>query len=148
MDARIFRSEPMGLRGDLLRLPLEQRFTYDPQQNVLFINFERLTVRTPADVERIRDLVANRLSPLGRRVYAIVNYEGFSIDPDLLDAYGEMVQWLMERFYSGVTRYTTSSFLRVKLGDALTKRNVAPYIYESAEEARAHLHELEHKVTP
>ena len=138
----------MGLRDDLLRLPLEQRFTYVPQQNVLFINFERLAVRTRADVEKIRDMVVSRLSPLGRRVYAIVNYEGFSIEPELLDAYGEMVQWLMQRFYSGVTRYTTSSFLRVKLGDALTKRNVAPYIYESADEAREHLHELEHKVTP
>ena len=37
---------------------------------------------------------------------------------------------------SGVTRYTTSAFLRMKLGDALLKRRVAPHIYESREEAR------------
>ena len=46
-------------------------------------------------------------------------------------------------FYSGVTRYTTSGFLRTKLGDALKQRAVSPHIYESAEEAGAHLRELE-----
>ncbi|MGB5984427.1 MAG: hypothetical protein WBG37_03915 [Desulfobacterales bacterium] len=42
----------------------------------------------------------------------------------------------MERFYRGKTRYTTSAFLRMKIGDALNLRDVAPHIYESREEAR------------
>ena len=54
-----------------------------------------------------------------------------------------MVQDLTDHFYSGVTRYTTSGFLRVKLGYALGRRQLAPHIYESAEEARAHLEEME-----
>jgi propionate CoA-transferase len=54
-----------------------------------------------------------------------------------------MVGDLVDRFYSGVTRYTTSGFLRAKLGDALKQRAVAPHIYESAEEASTHLRELE-----
>jgi len=141
MDARLFRVEPMGLRDDLLRVPLDQRFTYDPQQNIFFVNFERLAVRSRDDVETIRSMVEARLSPLGKKVYGIVNYENFTIEPDLIDAYGEMVKGLVERFYSGVTRYTTSGFLRVKLGDALRKRDVAPHIYESADEAHAHLRE-------
>ena len=76
-------------------------------------------------------------------MYAIVDYDNFSILPDVLDAYSEMVKGLTERFYSRVTRYTTSTFLRAKLGDALHKRGVAPHIFESAEEAQAHLRELE-----
>ena len=44
----------------------------------------------------------------------------------------------VSKFYGSVTRYTTSSFLRMKLGDALKRRGVAPYIYESPEEAREH----------
>ena len=43
----------------------------------------------------------------------------------------------MERYYSGVTRYTTSTFLRMKLGDALKQREVAPHIYESRQEAQS-----------
>ena len=146
MDPRIFRPEPMDLRNDLIAVPLAERFSYDAQQNTFFINFERLSIRSLADVEAIRDLVTARLAPLGRNVYAIVNYENFDIAPELIGAYGAMVKGLVDRFYSGVTRYTTSNFLRVKLGDTLRDRGVAPHIYESADEARTHLRELEQQV--
>ena len=147
MDGRIFLPEPMGLRENMLSIPLEQRLTYDPQQNVFFINFERLAIKTLDDVDKIRKTIEARLAPLNKKVFGIVNYENFTIPPELTDAYSEMVQGLVDRFYSGVTRYTTSSFLRLKLGEALQTRNVAPHIYESAEEARAHLRELENNVT-
>jgi propionate CoA-transferase len=143
MDRRIFAAPPMGLRDDLLRMPLERRFTYHPRERQFFINFEGHVVRGQQDVERIRRIVGSMLAPLGHKVYAIVNYENFRILPDIMDAYSEMVRDLSDRFYIGVTRYTTSGFLRTKLGDALSRRAVAPHIYESAEEARAHLHELE-----
>jgi propionate CoA-transferase len=129
----------MSLREELLRIPLDRRFIYDPQQNLFFINFEGLVVKTAADIDAIRDIVATRLTPVDRKVYVIVNYDNFTILPDLVDAYSDMVKGLVDRFYSGVTRYTTSGFLRVKLGDALQKRHVAPHIYESAEEAQHHL---------
>src|ERR1700730_16037275 len=45
MDSRIFREEPMGLRDHMLSMPLDQRFTYDPQQNLFFVNFERFPLR-------------------------------------------------------------------------------------------------------
>ena len=72
-------------------------------------------------------------------MYAIVNYDGFSIVPELVDAYSAMVKDLVARYYTRVTRYTTSNFLRMKLGDALEGRGVAPHIYESAQEALDHL---------
>ena len=147
MDLRVFAPGPMGLRDDLLRVPLERRFTYDAQQNLFFINFEGQVVRTRSDVERIREIVERTLAPLGRKVYVIVNYENFSILPEVIDEYSAMVKGLVDRFYSGVTRYTTSGFLRTKLGDALSRREVAPHIYESADEARSHLRELETKVS-
>jgi len=49
----------------------------------------------------------------------------------------------VDRFYSGVSRYTTSGFLRIKLGEALEKRGVAPHIFESAAEAQSDFHTLE-----
>jgi propionate CoA-transferase len=147
MDERIFRDEPMQLRRQLLAVPLERRFSYDAQQNLFFINFEGLAVASRADVAAIQAQVETRLGALGKRVFSIVNYDNFTILPDVLDAYSEMVQGLNERFYSGVTRYTTSSFLRAKLGDALEQRAVAPYIYESSEEAHAHLRKIESSTT-
>jgi propionate CoA-transferase len=143
MDERIFRPEPMGLREQLLALPLDRRFSYDPELNLFFINFERLTVKTPKDIEEIREQVERKLRPLGKKVYAIVNYDNFSIFPDMVDAYTEMVKHLVDHYYWGVTRYTTSGFLRLKLGDALARRGLAPHIFESAEEARKNLLEVE-----
>ena len=143
MDAAIFRAEPMGLRERLLAIPLPRRFTYAPEQNIFFINFERLDVRTKADVEAIRAEVLRQLAPLGQKVYAIVNYDNFTIAPDVVDAYSAMVHDLVVDHYCGVTRYTTSAFLRAKLGEALSRRGVAPHIYESPKEARAHLRDDE-----
>ncbi len=148
MDERIFRDEPMQLRRQLLAIPLDSRFSYDARENRFFINFEGLAVTTKADVAAIRSQVEQHLAGLGRRVFAIVNYDNFTIGPDMLDAYSEMVHGLDQRFYSGVTRYTTSSFLRAKLGDALERRDVAPYIYESADEASAHLLEMARRQRP
>ena len=145
MDKRIFSNGLMRLRDDLIRIPLERRFTYHSQERTLFINFEGHVIRNQDDVEQIRRIVDALLSPLGRKVYAVVNYDNFNILPDIIDEYSAMVHDLVDRFYSGVTRYTTSSFLRAKLGDALKQRALPPHIYETAEEATAHLRELETK---
>jgi propionate CoA-transferase len=145
MDSRIFQSEPIGLRHDLLSIPLKQRLLYDAQQNLFFVNLEGLTLKSRDTIERIRALTADLLDPLGKKVFAIVNYDNFSIEPELVDEYTEMVKFLMDHYYLGATRYTTSTFLRVKLGGALEARAVAPHIYESAEEARIHLRDLEAK---
>jgi len=142
MDARIFAPGPMHFLAEWLSLPLESRLTYDPGEDVFFINFEAFGVRSADDIARIRRAVEERLAPLGRKVPAIVNYDHFTIVPELLDDYAAMVDDLTQRFYSGVTRYTTSAFLHMKFGDALHRRGVAPRIFESRAEAEAHLRAL------
>ena len=136
MDVRIFRPEPMGLSKDLLTLKLEDRFAYDRSENLFFVNLEGFSLTDNRTIGQIRDAVEKILKPLGQKVFTIVNYDNFSILPDLVDAYTEMVKYLVDTYYTGVTRYTTSAFLRVKLGDAMQKRNVAPHIYESSQEAK------------
>jgi propionate CoA-transferase len=135
MPAGIFSPEPMGLRQVLLTVPLEERLIYDPQRDLFFVNLEAFSVTTRKTIEDIEAQVHRFLSPLGRKVPAIVNYDNFYIAPDLIGSYSEMVQKVTELFYCGVTRYTTSAFLRKKLGGALSRRNVAPHIYENAAEA-------------
>ncbi len=136
MDPAIFRAGPMGLRERLLALPLERRFAYDAAQNTLFINFEGHSVRTLEDVQAIAAQVEGIVGPLGHRVDAVVNYDNFSIVPERLDDYARMVQGLVERWYDRVARHAASNFLRIKLGDALKERGLAPHIFENAEAAR------------
>ena len=122
MDAAIFAVEPMNLRQRMLAVPLAQRLAYDSEHNILFLNFERLSVRSQADVDAIYTEVVKRLEPLGHRVYGIVNYDGFELAPEIEDEYLAMVKALVDQYYLGVTRYSTSAFLRAKLGDALDRR--------------------------
>lgn len=139
MDPRIFRDGPMNLREDLFGLKLEERLTYDPEENLFFVNFEGYKVRSSSVIDEVEEQVRKILSPLGKRVYAIVNYDNFDILPELVDDYTDMVKRLMDTCYSGVTRYTTNTFLRMKLGDALKERKLAPRIYETRQEARTAL---------
>jgi propionate CoA-transferase len=136
MDERIFRLEPMGLKTDLLSKPISERMIYDAATNMFYVNFEGLQVLSMKDIEDIRTRAEAVLAPLGRKVNAIVNYDNFFILPDLSDAYVDMVKYLVSRFYEKVTRYTTSAFLRMKIGEGLNVRGLAPHIYESREEAQ------------
>ena len=139
MDARLFQIEPMQLRKSLVGVAFDARFSFSPELNTLFINFEYFEVKTLERVYAIEEKVERLLQPLQRRVHAVVNYEGFVLDREVEDAWAECVQRLVSRFYDRVTRYTTSAFLRAKLGDALASREVAPHIFETEAEARAAL---------
>ena len=135
MDARIFRSESMNLKRDMLEIPIEDRLIYVPSENTYYVNFENFYVKSSAQIQRIQKHTEKTLKPLGKKVLTIVNYDNFNILPELVEEYAEMVKYVMQ-FYEKVTRYTTSTFLRMKLGDELQKRDVAPYIYETREEAK------------
>jgi propionate CoA-transferase len=139
MDAAIFADEPMGLRERMLAIPLPQRLSYDEEHNVLYLNFERLAVRSADDVAAVYAEIKRRLDAIGHKVYGIVNYDNFELAPEVADTWAAMVRGLMEQHYFGVSRYTTSAFLRAKLGKALARRGVAPHIYESAAEALKHV---------
>ncbi len=129
----------MNLRERMLAVPLAQRFAYDDEHNVLFINFERLSVRTSDDVQAVYDEIKRRLDTIGHKVYGIVNYDHFDLAPEVSDEYAEMVKRLVDQYYFGVSRYTTSAFLRAKLGKTLMQRGLAPHVYESAADALRHV---------
>jgi propionate CoA-transferase len=139
MDAALFDALPIGLRERLLDVPLAQRLHYDASSRTLYIDFERLQIRTLADVDAVHAAVTALLAPLGHRVRGVVNYEHFALAPELETAWATMVHGLVERHYLNVTRYASSGFERHKLGAALAAGGVAPHLYASADEARAHL---------
>ena len=135
MDARIFAAEPMGLKEDLLTVPLEARFAYDAERNMFFLNMEGMSLVTGDEVQAIGAEVGKRLAAVGKKVQMVINYDNFYVDPALADNYISVVRGLAERYYASVTRYTTSSFMRLKLTRQLHHRDLAPHIYESREEA-------------
>jgi propionate CoA-transferase len=87
------------------------------------------------EIKAIGVAVDKRLAAIGKKVQMVVNYDNFYLDPALTDDYISGVRQLAERYYASVTRYTTSSFMRLKLTKKLPHRDLAPHIYESREEA-------------
>lgn len=141
MEAIIFHSPRMGLRDQMLDIRIEDRLSYDLETNTIFINLAGMRVRNEEDLQRIKEAVDGILEPLGKRVYSIVNYDSFEADPDIIDKYMDLVQYVDQKYYINVSRYTTSGFMRLKLGKELEKRDVPSHIYESGGEARRHLRE-------
>ena len=146
MDARIYRPKPMGLSAALLDLQLADRLSYDEERNTLFVNFEGMAIRSMEDIESVRRVFDALCSKVGRKVALIVNYDGFRLDEALSDAYFEMVADLQAKYYTTATRYTTSAFMRLKLGAALPSRQASAHIFETHAEAVDFLRRRPHVV--
>jgi propionate CoA-transferase len=135
MQARIFLDEPMQLDETLLGLGLAERASYDAPRNILFLNLEGMRIRTRDDVDRVRRVVEERVHSIGRKVALVVNYDDVVIDAAVADTYAAMVRYMEMHYYTTSSRYTTSAFLRMKLGEALSRRRVAAHIFETSDEA-------------
>ena len=139
MDPRIFSAGPMNLESELLNLSLPERVAYDAERNILFLNFEGMYVRVAGDVKAIWDICEERCRAAGRRVGVVINYDRFRINQEMYDAYAEMDRYFLAHYFTTITRYATSAFLRAKLGEAFSQRNIAPHVFERREEAQAFL---------
>ncbi len=135
MDPALFRSARMGLRERMLDIHIEDRLSYDAETNTVFMNYAGMRVRTAEDIETILAAVDQLLEPLGHRVNSIVNYEGFTVDDEAMEAYMDAVKYVENKYYLKVSRFTNSGFLRLKFGKELEKRNLSARVFETREEA-------------
>jgi propionate CoA-transferase len=137
MDPRIFLDEPMKLKDSLLAISLIDRMSYDANKATAFYNFQGLNVRSSKEVQDIRQAAERICESAGKKIAVVVNYDDFRIDEAVMDEYAEMVKDLSQRCYTQVSRYTTSAFMRMKLGEALEQRGMAAHIFETQREAIA-----------
>ena len=139
MERAIFAAPPLRIRDRLLDLHIEDRLTYEAATNTVFMNYSGMRVRSQVDLDQIRLTVDALLGPLNKRVYSIVNYDHFEADPDIMDAYLDLVRYVEDKYYIAVSRYTNSGFMRLKLGSELDKRKVSSRVFESGAEAKDYL---------
>ena len=102
-----------GCLGTRPAFDYELALTYDANQNLFFVNFEHFSIRSPADIAAVEAGVTAKLKSLGHKVYAIVNYDHFSITPDLVDDYSSMVYGLVLEGRSRMIQ-RISHYLRLK----------------------------------
>lgn len=145
MDQRIFIDAPMGLRSEILGIPFEDRFTYDESKNIFFVNLEGLLIRQQGDIQDIVQAVERHLKDIPHKVAAIFNYDRFDISPELVDSCAQAIKDLTDHYFSAVTGYTASTFLRAKLNDTLKIHAIYLDLYETLNEAQEHLTPLAKK---
>jgi propionate CoA-transferase len=137
MDVSLFREALMQLDDRLLNRPLAERLSYDPDRNTLFLGLDGYRVHTDADVEVIRASILELFDRVGHRFSAIINYDSSYIAPEMADKWFSMAAEVQRTCYDHASRYTTSAFMRLKLGDALSRRDVAPHIFETSADAHS-----------
>lgn len=146
MAPPIFNDDPMQLNNHLLQRALNERITYDRERNTAFLNLEGYRISTKDDIDRIETTIEDLYHSVSKKFAMVVNYDGVFIDPILLDHHAQMVELLEKEFYTSSTRYSTSAFLRMKLGQALNKRKVSPHLFESDKQARKALGKYQQEV--
>lgn len=135
MDTKIFETRAMELRKSLLEIPTINRLVYDKQQNIVFANMSGLDIVTMEDLEKLDAELNQFFKQLGHKVNIVSNHDGISIAPRLASKFANLLSQLEYDYYLTATRYTTSAFLRQKLGEDLKQRSIQPHIFETKQEA-------------
>jgi PAS domain S-box-containing protein len=123
-------------------MQLRDRFVFDSEENILFIDFAGLRIETREQVDETRRLVREILESRGRRAYAIVNYEGTEIAPEIVDYYGESIKELYDRYSLTTVRYSSSGLTRSVLRYLGAAKDLESNIFTTREEAIRAIEEL------
>lgn len=138
MDARIFVGEKMGLK-ERSPMSLDERLSYDSENNIVYANFEGMNIETEEDAEKLADYLDRWFSRLGRKVHVVVNYDNFHLGPPARDTFFAMVKHNEDEYFLSSTRYSTDAFFRHQLKEDFTEADLGQRIYRNFDEARKSL---------
>jgi propionate CoA-transferase len=133
MAPEIFLPAPMGLR-EVAATPLRDRLIYRDEDNVLFCNFEGLTLATPEEASALAAQLDAKFRAIRHRVHVIVNYDNFEVLPTAEAEFLAMVKH-NERYSLSRTRYSTNAFFRRQLGQLFTAASLQHSLYGSFADA-------------
>ena len=128
-------------------MKLRDRFQLDPEQNILSINFAGMRIESRQQVDEMERHVREAYERQGRRIYAVVNYEGTEVAPELIDYYGERIKWLSETYGIATVRYSSSGVTRSVVRYIGAAKDLDSNIFASRAAAIAAIQEIERRRT-
>lgn len=92
-------------------------FRYDASEEIMYVGFANLAVETEDDVREAFAAVRAfwRAKCYGKKVYTIVDYTNFKMDPALTEFYAQYVKGAVEDLTITTVRYTEDIFTRATL---------------------------------
>jgi len=138
MDARIFYDGKIGL-SESSPMSLDERVSYDAENNVVYANFEGMSIGTEEEADKLADYLDRYFAKLGRKVHVVVNYDNFDLAPVVRDTFFAMVKHNEDSYFLSSTRYSTDAFFRHQLKEDFTEAELDQRIYRNFDEARKSL---------
>ena len=134
MDAAIFTDAPLGLAG---RSPpaLDERIDHRADDDLVFIDFEGLTVSSLEQAEELAAFLGAWLHGLARRVNVVVNYDNFELAGTAVPRFLEMLREHEHCYFLSCTRYSTDALVRRTLARSFGDAGLPRAMYRSFEEA-------------
>jgi PAS domain S-box-containing protein len=124
---------------------MRERFVLDRKENILFINFAGVRIESREQVDEFASLVREAYESQGKRIYAVVDYEGTEIAPEIIDYYGERIKDLHDRYGLSTVRYSSSGFTRSVLRYLGAAKDLESNTFATREEAIRSIRELERR---
>ncbi|HWQ32348.1 MAG TPA: ATP-binding protein [Blastocatellia bacterium] len=125
---------------------MRERFTLDREQNILFINFAGLRIESREQVDEMAQCVRAAYEAQGRRIYAVADYEGTEIAPEIIDYYGERIKELHDRYGIATVRYSSSGLTRSVLRYLGAAKDLESNTFATREEAIRAIQEIENQL--
>jgi propionate CoA-transferase len=138
MDARIFHEGKMGL-AESSPMSLDERVGYDAENNVVYANFEGMSIGTEEEADTLADYLDRYFAKLGRKAHVVVNYDNFDLAPAARDTFFAMVKHNEDSYFLSSTRYSTDAFFRHQLKEDFAEAELDQRIYRNFDEARKSL---------
>ena len=141
MNEVLFQPLPMGIKEGFLAKELRSRVRYQPETNTLNLNFDGLILEDQIDVDNLEKVVEEVCRKAGKKVNALINYNGFRVDDVVLQEFMKMAEVIVTKYYQQVARHNSNTATREKFDREYQSRNLASNIFATREEAIKYLSE-------
>jgi hypothetical protein len=127
--------EPLSV-GKLTRMS-EPRYQHDATIDTMFCSLVGVTIAT---TDEVKSLAASfekawRAKCGGKRVYLVVDYDGFSMEPGMIPAFAEMVKSALSKHVITIVRYGGDSLQRTNARLVGIRSHVPSRLYATKQEA-------------
>ncbi len=114
---------------------MRDRMQYNPEKNILEIDFSHLAIEEPDQIEELKKALVAIVGQLDKKVYALVNYEGFQVEDELKDRYSQVIREMYRNYFRGTVRYSSSPMARVTIKTTTIQNDIEGNTFPSREKA-------------
>lgn len=125
------------------RSDLNWRIEFHPDEDTMYVDFSGMSFEHAEDVDFVYDFIEEQVTPLGRKWYFLVNYNGTRIQSPAWVQYSARGKRLNENWSLGSVRFATGSETETDIRLRAESQGFRPNIRNTVEEARERIREMQ-----